>query len=139
MDATKTLTSMVMDPITFLAAMPRRRKGAGFRVTTGSTLVVREGCHAPGVALPEFPEVMRREGDIVLTVEVRETSGSSETHPIAWVFRDGSLWLSSFTGRASAGRYRAILRGIGAKVGVSMIDAPMIIGTFPTGPACPRD
>jgi hypothetical protein len=121
------LDSVVKDAASFVASLPRSRRG-GYRRVESSTLIVREGCHAQGQALPEFPAVMAREDDIVLTVEVYSTSSKESIHPIGWVFKDGSVWLSSFSGRESAVKYRAELRDLAAKAGRPCVPAPDRVG-----------
>jgi hypothetical protein len=123
-NAVKWMADLLADPIGFVAGMPKARK-SGFRNLKASAFIVREGCHAQGQALPEFPAVMAREDDIVLTVEVYATaSGKEQIHPIGWVFKDGSVWISSFTGRESAMKYRAELRDLAAKAGRPCVPAP---------------
>ena len=108
------LDATVEDPAAMAAAIislaPRGRVYGGVR---RGLLWVRTGAHCPGIVPPpEFVEVFKREDDILLTLEVLSTLDGEKdvTHPIGWIFNDGTVWFSSYSGRESVVRYRSYLR-----------------------------
>lgn len=108
------LDATVADPTAMaVAILTLTRAGRVYGGVRRGLLWVRTGAHCPGITPPpEFVEVFKREDDILLTLEVlSELDGARDvTHPIGWIFNDGSVWLSSFSGKESACRYRAYLR-----------------------------
>ena len=108
------LDATVEDPTAMaVAILTLTRAGRVYGGVRRGLLWVRTGAHCPGVVPPpEFVEVFKREDDILLTLEVlEEIDGARDvTHPIGWVFNDGSVWFSSYSGKQSACRYRAYFR-----------------------------